>query len=110
MTSLPERKKVGTFSIDIGIRSNLFGLIPIKSNSALSPTGPRLEIQWFLDSSVEVYKEKGDYTVYFDGTIVTVERAPLACAMNDFIVGDGNIDFNNPAHVEWMRNRYPPRK
>lgn len=107
---MSERKKVGTFSIDIGIRSNLFGLIPIKSKNVLSSTGPRLEIQWTLDSSLEIYKEKGDYTVYFDGVTVTVEREPLACAINDFIVGDGNIDFNNPAHVEWMRTRYSPRK
>lgn len=104
---MSERKKVGSFSIGIGVRNDLFGIIPASINTSTSrATGVRLEIQWTSTGPVEVYTEKGTYVVYSDGATVTVEKTPLAKPVTNVEFGYGNIDFSNPEHVEWMKNQY----
>lgn len=98
---MSEPQKVGSFSIGTGVRCELFGINPVR----MSNFGTRVEIKWNEKSPVEIYKEKGDYTVYSDGTTITVERTPLSKPVENFSIGSGNIDFNNPEHVEWLMSK-----
>jgi hypothetical protein len=99
-------KRVGTFSLGLGLKTDFFGFCPASTETLMRKDGPRLRVVWFQGGLTIEYLEQGTWGVYLnDEKHISVWRLGGPPVSRDVIDSTGCLDLTNPEHLAILMAR-----